>query len=169
MPQEVQQISEKNKWLNIIGAVDEGTRSIVEMVEAIFHIEDLFTLAKNNSFIALNFYQMIANIDYVLFVAMTHDINQKIQPAGETNLAAEVGSVLTGTGAQFPNTLEGTLLAISHCFKIQAAKMDTLIDVNVLKDFMQGTGAAQIAQDACNALLNGAGALAKAIPLAVET
>jgi hypothetical protein len=137
-------MSEKaNKLLNAIGSFDIVTRQLVEMVEAIFHVEDLFTLARNNSFIALNFFQLITNIDYVLFLGMCHDKDQPILPA----------NILAGNQTPYPNTLEGILLAISQCFKIQATKMDTLIDVSVITAFMQGTGAAQIAQDAVNAFL----------------
>lgn len=147
-------MTSRNRMLEAIGALDLGTRTIVEMLEAIFHIEDLYELAKGNSFIAMNFVQLVTNIDYCLLVGMVHDKNQPIQPAGETNLGAELGSVIVGSGAQFPNTIEGVILAISHCFKIQAAKMDTLIDVNVVSAFMQGSGAAQIAQDTIKSFSN---------------
>jgi hypothetical protein len=148
-------MSEKaSKLLNTIGSFDIVTKQVVEMVEAIFHVEDLFTLARNNSFIALNFFQLLANIDYVLFVGMCHDMKQKITPVGGTNLGAELGSIITGVGgASFDNNLEGVLLAISNCFKIQAAKMDANIDVYMLSAFAQGTGMAQVAQDAVNAFL----------------
>lgn len=144
------------KWLASIGAVDIGVREIVEMVEAIFHIEDLYELSKRNTFLALNFFQLICNIDYVIFVGMCHDPKQGIQPAGETNIGAEIASILVGTGAPFPNTIEGVLLAISHCFKIQCAAVMAMVTTTTLSDFMQGTGIASVVSDALNALLTGA-------------
>jgi hypothetical protein len=146
---------EKSNWLSKIDMFDIATRQLIEMVEAVFHIEDLFELSKRNSFIALNFFQLITNIDYVIFVGMCHDPKQKITPAGGSSLSTELQSIFVGGASSFPNTLEGVFLAISHCFQIQAAKMDALIDVNVVTAFMQGTGAAQIAQDAVKAFATG--------------
>jgi hypothetical protein len=145
---------QKNKLLQAIGAMDEGTRTIVEMVEAIFHIEDMFTLARGNSFIAMNFMELMNNINYCLLVGMLHDDKINISPVGGENIPTEVGNVL-GLGAyQFPNTVKGTVLSVAYCFKIQAAKLNTLIDVNVLTAFMQGSGAAQIAQDTIKSFSN---------------
>ena len=152
----IRYVSERHaRSLDAISAIDEGTRTLIEMVEAIFHIEDLFELSKGNSFIALNFFQLMSNIDYVLLVGMTHDKKQPISPAGSTSIAGEIAEVTYGGGNTYENNLEGVVLALSQCFKIQANKMNALIDVNAISAFMQGTGAAQIAQDAVNAFAQG--------------
>ena len=139
------------KILSLVSAADLATGQIVEMVEKIFHVEDMFTLAKKNSFVALNFFQLVCNIDYCLISP------NPVTPVGTsaTGLAA-IGTNLLGIeGGQFTNSPMGKLAAVAECFKIQAAKMNDMITTDTISSFMQGTGAAQIAQDAVNALLSG--------------
>ena len=152
-----------SKLLANISAADIMTRELVEMVEAIFHIEDLYTLAQRNSIIALNFWQLICNIDYVILQP------GQMNPAGETNVLSEVLEFIGVTGTAFPYTVKGKIGAVAECFKIQATKMNTLIDTNLIKQVIDATGAAQIAQDALNAFLGGGMMVAKeavkALPL----
>ena len=148
-----------------IDTADIITKQIVEMIEAIFHIEDIFTLAKGNSFIAMNFLQLICNLDYVIFTPTD------MSPAGSdaTGLIGAAENVLGIGGKSFKLSPEGKLAAIAECFRIQANKMDTMITIDQATAFLQGTGAAQIAQDAINAFLKGGGqitsALAQAAPV----
>ncbi|MCJ7559275.1 hypothetical protein MUO79_01490 [Candidatus Bathyarchaeota archaeon] len=51
--------SKASKLLANITTADLMTKELVEMVEAIFHIEDLYDLSRKNSFLALNFFQLI--------------------------------------------------------------------------------------------------------------
>jgi len=147
-----------------ISAADMMTRELVEMVEAIFHIEDLYELARRNSIIALNFWQLICNIDYCILSPGS------MQPAGETNIMAEVLELVGIAGTAYPFNIKGKMAAIAECFKIQAMKMNVLIDTNIVKQIIDATGAAQIAQDAVNAFLGGGMLVAKeavkALPLA---
>ena len=154
------QLSEQahSKWLKVIGDTNIGVRQVVELVEAIFHIEDMYQLSRANSFLALNFFQLINNIGYciTLFLSRT---NQDISPAGGIGTLAEGNYTLSGGGASsFPNTVQGLMMAISHCFQIQANKMDAMITTDLVSAWMSATGAAQIASDAVNACLNGLGA-----------
>jgi len=146
-----------------ISAADIMTRELVEMVEAIFHIEDLYVLAQRNSIIALNFWQLICNIDYCILSP------GQMQPAGETNVMSEVLEFIGVTGTAFPYNIKGKIAAVAECFKIQAVKMNALIDTNIIKQIIDATGAAQIAQDAVNAFLGGGMMVAKeatkALPL----
>lgn len=153
-----------SRLLANISAADIMTRELVEMVEAIFHIEDLYELARKNSIIALNFWQLICNIDYCILSP------GQMQPAGETNVMSELLELVGVSGTAYPFTIKGKMAAIAECFKIQATKMNVLIDTNIVKQIIDATGAAQIAQDAINAFLGGGMLVAKeaikALPLA---
>lgn len=138
--------------LATINAADIGISQLVEMIEKIFHIEDLFTLARANSFIALNFWELIANIDYVILSPT------EVTPIGAADqgaLPSFLENVLGTGGHTFKLTVRGKVAAVAECFRLQALKMDSLITTEVIAAFMQGTGAAQIAQDAINAFANG--------------
>lgn len=155
-----------SRLLNAVTTFDIVTKQLVETVEAIFHIEDLFTLAKGNSFVALNYFQLICNLDYVIFTPIP------ALPVGiaDTGIGADILYFfgISGSETRYPLTLKGKLAAIAECFRLQSIKMDKMITTDTLTAFMQGTGAAQIAQDAVNALLKGGGGgeLAKAaLPL----
>ena len=141
----------RNRWLDKIRSGDEATKMIVESIEAVFRIEDMFTLARSNTFIALNFMQLICNLDYVIFTPT------EASPVGTATTGAV--NIIRGTFSiadeKFDFSIKGKLAAIAYCFKIQAAKLDTMITTETLSAFMQGTGAAQIAQDTAKALLNG--------------
>jgi hypothetical protein len=143
-----------SKALANLQNIDLMTGELVETVEKIFHIEDLFKLSQKNSFLALNFFQLMCNIDYVILTP------GRAAPVGSTNISAEILELLFGfQGIDYPFSLRGKLAAVAECFRVQASKMDALISVDVITAFMQGTGAAQIAQDAVNAFL-GAGTTA---------
>jgi hypothetical protein len=140
------------KLLEGISNADIATSQLVEMIEKVFHIEDLFKLAQHNSFVALNFWELICNIDYVV-----------LSPGDVTPIgAADMGAIpsfienVTGAGGRsFKLSIKGKVAAVAECFRLQALKMDSLITTEVISAFMQGTGAAQIAQDAINAFANG--------------
>ena len=138
-----------SKLLANIAVADLMTKDLVEMVEAIFHIEDLYELARKNSFIALNFFQLIVNLDYVILKP------DAVMPVGSGSLLGE------NISTKYEFSLKGKLNAIAECFRLQASKMDSMINADTLTAFMQGTGAAQIAQDAVNALLGGGMMVAK--------
>jgi hypothetical protein len=143
-------LSEKaSKLLAGITTADLMTKQVVEMVEAIFHIEDLYQLSKGNSFLALNFFQLITNIDYIILTP------GEMRPAGASDTAGELLALIGVKGQVFPFTIQGKIAAIAECFKIQADKMDKMVSVEQLTAFMQGTGAAQIAQDAINSFTKG--------------
>jgi hypothetical protein len=144
-------MSEGSKALAVIGAADLATAQVVEMIEKIFHIEDLFTLAKANSFIALNFWELVCNLDYVILSPT------EVTPIGEADQGAIpsfLENVLGTGGHTFKLSARGKLAAVAECFRLQALKLDALITTDVISAFMQGTGAAQIAQDAINAFAN---------------
>lgn len=146
-------MSRASKLLQKINTADLATRELVEMIEAVFHIEDLFTLARANSFIALNFFELICNLDYVIFSPT------EVMPVGTdtTGLIGAMDWIVGGSTYKFPLSLTGKLAAVAFCFKLQATKLDSMLTGDVLTAFMQGTGAAQIAQDAVNAMLKGGG------------
>lgn len=154
--QKVEAMKKAFDTLKLIGA---GTREVVETVEAIFHIEDFYELAKRNSFIGLNFYQMMCNINAVIISPFPVSIPGDTISGG---LLGGIEDILIGGGSiAYKPTIRGKLMAISACFRAQAKKMDDLIDVNIIASFMQGTGAAQIAQDAINNFSQGGIMLAK--------
>jgi len=143
--------------LSLINAADLATGQIVEMVEKIFHVEDMFVLAKKNSFLALNFFELVCNIDYCLISP------NPVVPVG-TSVTGIMGlgtNLLGIQGGEFEHSPMGKLAAVAECFKIQAAKMNDMITTDTVSAFMQGTGAAQIAQDAVNAFLAGGLMVAK--------
>lgn len=146
-----------------VSVADVVVRELIEMVEAIFHIEDLYELARKNSFIAVNFFQLMTNLDYVILTPI-----KKIRPVGSGTILGE--NVATEFNVDQDGLLKAKLGAVAECFRLQAAKMDSMINSEVLGNFMQGTGAAQIAQDAVNALLSGGMMVAKegvkALPVA---
>ena len=126
-------------------------KNVVENVESIVHIEDFFALAKGNSFLAMNFYELLCNINYCIFSPAP------VRPIGQIHTGT-IGTAEAALGIpspEFPCTLKGKLEAVSYCFALQANKMDGMISSEILTQFMQGTGAAQIAQDTAKALLNG--------------
>jgi hypothetical protein len=172
-----------HRILSSIELMDTATKTVVEMVEAVFHIEDLYQLSRTNSFIALNFSQLVTNIDYCIFCYLSHiagaskEQNAGITPAGGTAILSEISSLMGIKQGEplFENSPSGLLLSISNCFKIQSAKIDLMLDVNVFGTFMQTSGAALIARDAVNAVLGagqtvvnaGTQIAAKTLPLAM--
>lgn len=146
----------QDKASDLLIAMNEAnivTMEIVDSLNTVFHLNDLLALAQKNSFIALNYFQLICNIDYVLLMPY------KVNPIGTINTG------LTGTmdnlggntrGVDFEFTVKEKIAAVAYCFQIQAAKMNDAITTDTVSAFLQGTGAAQIAQDAVNAFLEGA-------------
>lgn len=155
-------VAEKgSEFMKKVNAADIIMGQIVEMLEGVFHIEDMYSLARQNSFIALNFMELICNLDYVIFTPT------EMAPAGATMSDGLIGAAqnIIGIGGKtFRLTPQGKLAAIAECFRVQAVKLDSMITNDLITTFMQGTGAAQIAQDAVSAFLKGnfaAGGLVK--------
>jgi hypothetical protein len=141
-----------SKALAMVNTADIATGQLVEMIEKVFHIEDLFTLARANSFIALNFWELICNIDYCILSPT------EVTPVGASSQGAIpsiIENVIGVSGSSYKLSAKGKIASIAECFRLQALKMDALITTDVISAFMQGTGAAQIAQDAINAFANG--------------
>ena len=123
-------------------------KDVVDTLNATFHLKELLELANKNSFIALMYYELICNINYVLL--MPYSVN----PVGtlDTGLSATWSEITGNTkGVTFEFTPREKLAAVAFCFQVQAAKMHDMVSTDILGTFMQSTGAAQIAQDAINA------------------
>ena len=138
------------KTVDTVKIASQVTKETVEALESIFHIEDLYNLARQNSFIAMNFFELVCNLDYVILTPMD------AKPVGQddTGIIGVVQATFSIDGNRYPFTLRGKLAAIADCFRKQANKMDGMLSTEILSAFMQGTGAAQIAQDAVNAFAN---------------